>query len=226
MYINYAVVVTYTAMQYIFSCPTPDDIVTEESLCSSQCSSNDECATDTAELCCPTRGCGQQCTTPIRFPYHTPVLACPEVDPDMVGTCEEDCADCSIDELCCSNGCGHRCTLGLPVTPICQAIKDSHNGSHRIGEYVPQCEEDGRFAAVQCHGSTGLCWCVDPETGKPWGGRMVRGQPNCSGEILHRTVPYMYMYIHVDLRLCVLPTLSVTLHLQLRDDLTSSMCND
>ena len=30
-----------------------------------------------------------------------------------------------------------------------------------IGAYVPQCDADGSYSSVQCHGSTGQCWCVD-----------------------------------------------------------------
>ncbi|KAJ8029030.1 Murinoglobulin-1 [Holothuria leucospilota] len=30
-----------------------------------------------------------------------------------------------------------------------------------LGNYIPTCEENGDFAAQQCHGSSGNCWCVD-----------------------------------------------------------------
>lgn len=29
------------------------------------------------------------------------------------------------------------------------------------GAYVPQCDDDGFFRPLQCHASTGQCWCVD-----------------------------------------------------------------
>ena len=29
------------------------------------------------------------------------------------------------------------------------------------GTYLPTCKENGDFEIMQCHGSTGYCWCVD-----------------------------------------------------------------
>ncbi|XP_050998501.1 nidogen-2 [Acomys russatus] len=28
--------------------------------------------------------------------------------------------------------------------------------------HIPQCDDQGNFVPLQCHGSTGFCWCVDP----------------------------------------------------------------
>jgi len=36
---------------------------------------------------------------------------------------------------------------------------------HLIGAFVPQCDAAGHFEPLQCHGSTGACWCVDTATG-------------------------------------------------------------
>ena len=49
----------------------------------------------------------------------------------------------------------------------------------RIGAFVPQCNEDGTYARVQCWGSTGYCWCAS-EDGTEWPGTRVRGQPKCN----------------------------------------------
>lgn len=53
-----------------------------------------------------------------------------------------------------------------------------------IGQYVPQCEVDGDYSAVQCHASTGHCWCVVRESGEEINGTRVRpgeGKPICGG---------------------------------------------
>uniref|UniRef100_A0A8C2I6P8 Thyroglobulin type-1 domain-containing protein n=1 Tax=Cyprinus carpio TaxID=7962 RepID=A0A8C2I6P8_CYPCA len=33
--------------------------------------------------------------------------------------------------------------------------------------FVPECSADGRYRAVQCHRSTGYCWCVRVDSGRP-----------------------------------------------------------
>eukprot|EP00111_Clytia_hemisphaerica_P017537 TCONS_00051917-protein len=49
-----------------------------------------------------------------------------------------------------------------------------------VGHFTPQCEEDGSFKKVQCHGSTGYCFCVAADTGVKVEGTEVRGKPtNC-----------------------------------------------
>uniref|UniRef100_A0A3Q3VSX2 Uncharacterized protein n=1 Tax=Mola mola TaxID=94237 RepID=A0A3Q3VSX2_MOLML len=36
-----------------------------------------------------------------------------------------------------------------------------HGGRPRIGAFIPQCDSDGRYRPLQCHGATEYCWCVD-----------------------------------------------------------------
>ena len=69
-----------------------------------------------------------------------------------------------------------------PLTPCEEA---QLNSTGLIGEYIPQCEEDGSFASTQCWASTGYCWCVDeygveiPGTSSPsW-----LGMPDCASTI-------------------------------------------
>ncbi|CAJ1074751.1 SPARC-related modular calcium-binding protein 1 isoform X8 [Xyrichtys novacula] len=49
--------------------------------------------------------------------------------------------------------------------------------------FVPECNEDGTFAQVQCHTLTGYCWCVTSD-GKPVSGSSVHNRtPVCSGSV-------------------------------------------
>ncbi|XP_057310053.1 uncharacterized protein LOC130648050 [Hydractinia symbiolongicarpus] len=47
-----------------------------------------------------------------------------------------------------------------------------------IGVRVASCDENGKFEKVQCHPSTGFCWCADPDTGKAIG-EATRSAPKC-----------------------------------------------
>nr|XP_019953751.1 PREDICTED: SPARC-related modular calcium-binding protein 1 isoform X2 [Paralichthys olivaceus] len=49
--------------------------------------------------------------------------------------------------------------------------------------FIPECNEDGTFAQVQCHTLTGYCWCVTTD-GKPVSGSSVQNRtPVCSGSV-------------------------------------------
>ena len=52
-----------------------------------------------------------------------------------------------------------------------------------MGAFRPKCKADGWYASVQCHGSTGFCWCADKD-GNEIADTATRGQPDCakSGE--------------------------------------------
>lgn len=52
----------------------------------------------------------------------------------------------------------------------CEAHRDSLLGATEfgprgprppVGQYVPTCDQNGAYEPMQCHGSTGQCWCVD-----------------------------------------------------------------
>ena len=191
-------------------CPPIDEAISEGYTCLAECWGDSYCQSDSGSdntLCCATSTCGQQCLPAFNTPYHQPVLKCPELVPDTIDACYEECGgemgECSgLDELCCYNGCGHSCTTGVRVTPACQANLDSRNGTHLIGAYVPQCDETGDFTPVQCHGSTGYCWCVRPDTGEPVGRTPVRfSQPECNSKLLPfasfilETILPVYVYI-------------------------------
>ncbi|KOB72269.1 Uncharacterized protein OBRU01_12541 [Operophtera brumata] len=52
--------------------------------------------------------------------------------------------------------------------------------------YVPECTGDGRYARAQCYRSTGYCWCVHQDTGKPIPGSSVKDRrPDCDAAPQH-----------------------------------------
>ncbi|XP_019907541.2 aggrecan core protein isoform X2 [Esox lucius] len=73
----------------------------------------------------------------------------------------------------------------LPKTQ-CEQLRDgiqttSPEGFPIIGAFVPQCDEHGQYRALQCHPSTGYCWCVDSKGQERKGTRKGpgTGQPDC-----------------------------------------------
>ena len=74
------------------------------------------------------------------------------------------------------------CTL-IPLlltgaTPCQKEYLEATSDPQLVGRFVPTCREDGFYAPVQCHGSTGFCWCVTKD-GKKIPNTDVRGRPNC-----------------------------------------------
>ena len=69
-----------------------------------------------------------------------------------------------------------------PLTP-CQ--QEQLNATGLIGEFVPNCEDDGSYVSTQCWASTGYCWCVDQD-GLEISGTIIpswEGMPDCSSNI-------------------------------------------
>ncbi|XP_062417347.1 nidogen-2 isoform X2 [Pungitius pungitius] len=53
----------------------------------------------------------------------------------------------------------------------------SPEGYPIVGAYVPQCDDNGQYTSLQCHGSTGHCWCVDSTGQERAGTRTPPGSP-------------------------------------------------
>ncbi|XP_069773131.1 nidogen-2 isoform X2 [Narcine bancroftii] len=84
-----------------------------------------------------------------------------------------------------------RCSLPAPTEPpksACEQQREliktemsQHGSQPLIGLHTPQCDEAGNFRPLQCHGSTGHCWCVDENGQEVLGSRTPpgNGQPHC-----------------------------------------------
>ena len=58
-------------------------------------------------------------------------------------------------------------------------ISRNQGGPPMVGAFLPSCKLNGDYEEVQCHGSTGYCWCVD-KLGNELEGTRIRGEPNCT----------------------------------------------
>lgn len=75
---------------------------------------------------------------------------------------------------------GHPVTQPSKKIKACDCLVQQHDVTKKgnVGAFKPQCEDDGKFKKVQCHSSTGHCWCAHPETGVKTT-EPKRGKPKC-----------------------------------------------
>uniref|UniRef100_A0A3P8VNF7 SPARC related modular calcium binding 1 n=1 Tax=Cynoglossus semilaevis TaxID=244447 RepID=A0A3P8VNF7_CYNSE len=79
----------------------------------------------------------------------------------------------------------------LEKVPSCdqerQSALDEDQQSPREAIFIPDCGPGGLYKPVQCHQSTGYCWCVLVDTGRPIPGTSTRYQkPECDGTARYR----------------------------------------
>lgn len=75
-----------------------------------------------------------------------------------------------------------RRELHRALERLAQERQVAGGGPYRF--YLPNCRRDGLYHSRQCQtsldGEAGLCWCVDPQSGRRILGSVeVRGDPNC-----------------------------------------------
>tara|TARA_B100000767_G_scaffold227555_1_gene217566 strand:- start:529 stop:2232 length:1704 start_codon:yes stop_codon:yes gene_type:complete len=78
-----------------------------------------------------------------------------------------------------------QCTFSFAQKPLTLCEQEQLNATGLIGEFVPNCEDDGSYVSTQCWASTGYCWCVD-EDGLEIPGTIIpswEGMPDCSSNI-------------------------------------------
>ncbi|NXH19948.1 NID2 protein, partial [Bucco capensis] len=67
-----------------------------------------------------------------------------------------------------------------------QSLLEHYGGSPRSDQYVPQCDPEGHFTPLQCHGDSGYCWCVD-QSGREIQG--TRSEPGSTPPCLPSVAP-------------------------------------
>nr|XP_012613459.1 nidogen-2 isoform X2 [Microcebus murinus] len=117
-----------------------------------QCSDVDEC---TENRCHPSATC-----------YNTPGSFSCHCQPGYHG----DGFQCTPDSTSGLKPCEHQQRYAR--------AQHAHPGARL---HVPQCDEQGNFLPLQCHGSTGFCWCVDHDGHEVPGTRTPPGStpPHC-----------------------------------------------
>ncbi|VDM58532.1 unnamed protein product [Angiostrongylus costaricensis] len=112
---------------------------------------------------------------------------CPRVI--VGGVCEFNCdkdSDCPAAQICCSNGCGRECVFPLTMNyslNVNNAIQPVNDCIHLFvavkklpnkalkNNYVPKCDEHGKFDRIQC--DQHQCWCVEVNDGTEIAGSAV-----------------------------------------------------
>ncbi|KAM7443673.1 hypothetical protein ABFA07_007562 [Porites harrisoni] len=153
-------------------------------ICKSECSSDRDCRGD--QKCCR-NGCSRVCSTPVQ-------QACPRGEPLMmclIDPCERASCPANPKARCRPNYCG-QCSAqffddnnnlvncSASVTPCQKEYLEATGGPPgMVGQFIPHCHRDGSYSPLQCHASTGFCWCSTTD-GKKIPNTKIRGQPSCS----------------------------------------------
>ena len=101
------------------------------------------------------------------------------------------------------NGCIYQLDGKSPCQRMLQDANEKSKQS-MVGHFTPSCHANGHYSPIQCHGSTGYCWCADIDGNeRPY--TRIRGRPNCN-----LNGNYFTSSIHSDMRFyCMLHDLLV-----------------
>ncbi|XP_033628590.1 papilin-like [Asterias rubens] len=110
----------------------------------------------------------------------------------------------------CEQSCDAQVSTTVEPSSLCEVTKSEAQSGGLLGSFIPQCSEEGLFSRLQCHGSTGYCWCVDELTGEEIGNsaaaeRFVK--PDCDAYYRFDSIPDVVEPIPSD------PTVDFTLNL-------------
>lgn len=60
------------------------------------------------------------------------------------------------------------------------------------GVYIPSCDSQGYYRPTQCHGATGMCWCVDKH-GVEFANTRTHARPNCGTYKSPENISYTFL---------------------------------
>uniref|UniRef100_A0A0K0DLK1 Thyroglobulin type-1 domain-containing protein n=1 Tax=Angiostrongylus cantonensis TaxID=6313 RepID=A0A0K0DLK1_ANGCA len=160
-------------------------------VCEFKCESDSDCSA--AQICC-SNGCGRECVFPLPMSYSLNVNnAIQPVNGKMFFfqwilnsspvffaffqcilylKCSHD-GNCANVEKCCTIACGKVCvdpTTATNCIHLFVAVKKLPNKALK-NNYVPKCDEHGKFDRIQC--DQHQCWCVDVNNGTEIAGSAV-----------------------------------------------------
>ncbi|XP_077995776.1 papilin-like isoform X2 [Glandiceps talaboti] len=72
-----------------------------------------------------------------------------------------------------------NCEAEEPEDTLCRRkyAEATLNAEFLLGNFIPQCTAEGAFEHMQCHGSTGHCWCVNDDGEEVPGTRRAPNEP-------------------------------------------------
>jgi len=92
---------------------------------------------------------------------------CPEIlfrcpEPELKDIDLKKCRIITPQDICgCQTGCpSYDCSN---TNDLSTCLIEYNNSPQMPGSFVPQCDNDGNYKSMQCHGSIGSCWCSDTD---------------------------------------------------------------
>lgn len=65
-----------------------------------------------------------------------------------------------------------------------------------MGIHAPECKADGGYDEVQCHVTSGYCWCVD-EYGNEVQESRIKGRPSCGKSVNVNTIIIVFIFVNI-----------------------------
>ena len=71
----------------------------------------------------------------------------------------------------------------FPGETLCRRMLAATSGKPLLGQYKPDCDENGHFKKIQCHEA--YCFCVNEKGIPDFSTKVMHGNPKCQGGSRH-----------------------------------------